>query len=156
MRIFFIAFILLICSQHSANAQLGITTKVRYEGATKYETSGNEKTNIKEFKTVSGHIAVFEDRKLLIWYDAKNNVKETFIIDHIEDIEGNTAYACIAKRCKGSDIKVKGQDSKRFWGSYKTIRPDIVLQKGEETYITDTKWKRPKNNQPSVEDLRQM
>ena len=33
------------------------------------------------------------------------------------------------------------------------MRPDIVIQKGEETYIIDTKWKRPKNNQPSLEDL---
>ena len=62
----------------------------------------------------------------------------------------------LRKECKGTDVKVKGQESKRFWGSYKTIRPDIVLQKGEETYIIDTKWKRPKNNQPSVDDLRQM
>jgi 5-methylcytosine-specific restriction enzyme subunit McrC len=64
--------------------------------------------------------------------------------------------AMLKKECKGTDIKVKGQDSKRFWGSYKTIRPDIVLEKGEETYIIDTKWKRPTNKQPSVEDLRQM
>ena len=64
--------------------------------------------------------------------------------------------AMVRKECRGTDIKVKGQESKRFWGSYKTIRPDIVLEKGEETYVIDTKWKRPSNNQPSVEDLRQL
>lgn len=52
--------------------------------------------------------------------------------------------------------QVHGQESKTFYGSYRTIRPDIVLRKGEETYIIDTKWKRPTNKQPSVEDLRQM
>ena len=62
----------------------------------------------------------------------------------------------LRKECKGTDIIVKGQASKKFWGAYKTIRPDIVIEKGEETYIVDTKWKRPSNNQPSVEDLRQM
>lgn len=62
----------------------------------------------------------------------------------------------LKKECRGTDVKVTGQESKRFWGSYKTIRPDIVLKRGEETFIIDTKWKRPTNNQPSVEDLRQM
>lgn len=62
----------------------------------------------------------------------------------------------LKKACAGTDLLVTGQESKKFWGSYKTIRPDIVLKKGDETYIIDTKWKRPTNNQPSVEDLRQM
>ena len=51
---------------------------------------------------------------------------------------------------------VSGQESKRFYGSYRTIRPDIVLRKGEETYIIDTKWKRPNKKSASIEDLRQM
>ena len=51
---------------------------------------------------------------------------------------------------------VHGQESKRFYGSYRTIRPDIVLRRGEETFIIDTKWKRPTNKSASIEDLRQM
>ncbi|ANW96014.1 restriction endonuclease [Wenyingzhuangia fucanilytica] len=62
----------------------------------------------------------------------------------------------LKKTCRGSEIIVKGQASKKFWGTYRTIRPDIVLQKGAETIIIDTKWKKPKNSQPSIEDLRQM
>lgn len=62
----------------------------------------------------------------------------------------------LQKACRGTEYKVKGQDSKRFWGTYRTIRPDIVIEKGEEIFIIDTKWKRPTNNQPSIEDLRQM
>ncbi len=61
----------------------------------------------------------------------------------------------LQKACEGTDILVSGQESKYFWGP-NTLRPDIVLRKGTETYIIDTKWKRPKNNNASVSDLRQM
>ncbi|NBW59562.1 MAG: restriction endonuclease [Crocinitomicaceae bacterium] len=53
-------------------------------------------------------------------------------------------------------ILVTGQESKTFYGSHRTIRPDIVLKKGGETIIIDTKWKRPTNKAASIEDLRQM
>lgn len=36
------------------------------------------------------------------------------------------------------------------------IRPDIVIEKGKETFIIDTKWKNIKANKPSTADLRQM
>lgn len=55
-----------------------------------------------------------------------------------------------------SNWTVSGQESKRFYGSYRTIRPDIVLRNGEETVIIDTKWKRPVDKSASIEDLRQM
>jgi 5-methylcytosine-specific restriction enzyme subunit McrC len=51
---------------------------------------------------------------------------------------------------------ITGQESKKFYGSHRTIRPDIVLRKGDETIIIDTKWKRPTNKVASIEDLRQM
>ena len=53
-------------------------------------------------------------------------------------------------------FEVNGQESKVFYGSGRTIRPDIVLRKGEETIIIDTKWKRPYDASASIEDLRQM
>ena len=52
--------------------------------------------------------------------------------------------------------EITGQESKTFYGSHRTIRPDIVLKKGTETIIIDTKWKRPTNKTASIEDLRQM
>jgi 5-methylcytosine-specific restriction enzyme subunit McrC len=52
--------------------------------------------------------------------------------------------------------EITGQESKTFYGSQRTIRPDIVLRKGDETIIIDTKWKRPTNKVASIEDLRQM
>ena len=52
--------------------------------------------------------------------------------------------------------EVSGQETKTFYGSHRTIRPDIVLRKGSDTFIIDTKWKRPTNKVASIEDLRQM
>lgn len=63
----------------------------------------------------------------------------------------------LKKECRGTKTKVKGQASKKFWGPYRTIRPDIVIeQEGGETIILDTKWKKPPNRSASIEDLRQM
>lgn len=52
--------------------------------------------------------------------------------------------------------RIIGQESKRFYGKNRTIRPDILLYQNETKFIIDTKWKRPLNNTPSIEDLRQM
>jgi 5-methylcytosine-specific restriction enzyme subunit McrC len=53
------------------------------------------------------------------------------------------------------NIGVPRQKSKPFWNGI-TIRPDIVIEKGDETYIIDTKWKNISGNKPSTNDLRQM
>ncbi len=56
-------------------------------------------------------------------------------------------------------FKVYGQESKGFWNNI-SIRPDIVLEKGEgdnkQTFIIDTKWKNIDYSEPSTNDLRQM
>ena len=52
--------------------------------------------------------------------------------------------------------QITGQESRLFYGAYRTIRPDIVLRRGNEVFILDTKWKRPPNKSASIEDLRQM
>ena len=52
-------------------------------------------------------------------------------------------------------VKISEQESKSFWGG-NSLRPDVVLRKGSQTFIIDTKWKRPKNNTASVSDLRLM
>lgn len=56
---------------------------------------------------------------------------------------------------KEKGISVEGQDSKFFW-SNKSLRPDIIVQKGDKKVVVDTKWKCPDNNAASVTDLRQM
>jgi 5-methylcytosine-specific restriction enzyme subunit McrC len=52
-------------------------------------------------------------------------------------------------------FEVFGQKSKVFWNGI-TIRPDIVIRNGSDTYIIDTKWKKINGNKPSIEDLKQM
>lgn len=52
--------------------------------------------------------------------------------------------------------EIRGQEKKYFHGSWRTLRPDMVLRNGVETFIIDTKWKIPSNNSASIEDLRQM
>lgn len=42
-----------------------------------------------------------------------------------------------------------------FWENMK-LEPDIVLHYGTKSVVIDTKWKRPKNDYPSPEDLRQV
>ena len=64
---------------------------------------------------------------------------------------------CLKKATKDeySNIEVNGQRSKTFWNGI-TIRPDIVIEKGDETFIIDTKWKNINGSKPSTNDLRQM
>lgn len=61
-----------------------------------------------------------------------------------------------ANQHSNQNWKVTGQESKQFYGRYRSIRPDIVLDQDGTKYVIDTKWKRPFNNTASIEDLRQM
>lgn len=90
----------------------------------------------------SPDISSGKEKMLSLLFDM-NELWETYITKQLE------------KACVGTDIKVSGQESKSFWG-YNSLRPDIVLRKGSQTIIIDTKWKRPKNSKASVSDLRQM
>lgn len=61
---------------------------------------------------------------------------------------------------KKHGLQVFAQNSKSFWkptnGPRRTIRPDIRIVIGDQTFICDTKWKVLKDNRPSMEDIRQM
>lgn len=50
---------------------------------------------------------------------------------------------------------VSGQNATPFWKDI-TVRPDILLVKGSERFIIDTKWKNIDYSKPSTDDLRQM
>ena len=62
------------------------------------------------------------------------------------------------------EYDVREQLPSGFWrpieGSIRTIRPDIVIYKNPEKeqsdIVLDTKWKRPANNKPGDDDLKQM
>tara|TARA_B110000285_G_C14876837_1_gene491897 strand:+ start:120 stop:572 length:453 start_codon:yes stop_codon:yes gene_type:complete len=51
---------------------------------------------------------------------------------------------------------VFGQESKSFYGTSRSIRPDIVIRKENEVFVIDTKWKRPNKMSANIEDLKQM
>ena len=61
----------------------------------------------------------------------------------------------ILQKHKKDEEKVFSQESKRFWKN-KCIRPDIILQVEQKTFVIDTKWKIIETNNPSDEDLKQM
>lgn len=64
-------------------------------------------------------------------------------------------------RASSSSYSITRQNSKEFWyntstASYKKLRPDIVVTKGGQTIVLDTKWKILTDAQPSDEDLKQL
>lgn len=61
----------------------------------------------------------------------------------------------ILQKHKTDKMQVFSQDSKKFWKN-KCIRPDIILQIEQKTFVIDTKWKMIETNNPSDEDLKQM
>lgn len=59
------------------------------------------------------------------------------------------------KREETEILKISAQQRQKFWEN-KEVRPDIVLSRGEETFIIDTKWKIIDKNSPADDDLKQM
>lgn len=59
------------------------------------------------------------------------------------------------KQSYAENVFVTGQESKLFWQNT-SIRPDIVVEIDKQKFILDTKWKNIENEEPSVQDLRQM
>jgi len=57
-------------------------------------------------------------------------------------------------------VEVHAQNKKVFWlpdyGRSSSMRPDILLKRGSQTVVLDTKWKRPNGYGPSPDDLRQL
>lgn len=60
----------------------------------------------------------------------------------------------ILREASPKGIKVLGKRSKLFWKSNR-LEPDIILQKDNDIYIIDTKWKHPEKK-TSIKDLRQV
>lgn len=65
------------------------------------------------------------------------------------------------KKAAGPGIRVERQAKKDFWhhttlGYAKTIRPDIVVHRGDKRVVIDTKWKLIEDDRPGDEDLKQL
>lgn len=75
-----------------------------------------------------------------------NELWEEYVLKMLRrEINSNPLY---------KDFTIHGQQSRAFWG-YNKLKPDIVIEANNQTYIIDTKWKRP-GYSASVEDLRQV
>ncbi|WP_282079214.1 McrC family protein [Aquimarina algiphila] len=66
-------------------------------------------------------------------------------------------FVMLQKYCRENDldIEVNAQQTKPFINS-NYLQPDIVIKKGNKSYIIDTKWKVPESSTASISDLRQM
>ncbi len=58
-------------------------------------------------------------------------------------------------KSKDENTQVLPQRRQQFWEN-KVIKPDIVIRRGDETFIIDTKWKVLDQSKPSDNDLKQM
>jgi 5-methylcytosine-specific restriction enzyme subunit McrC len=68
-------------------------------------------------------------------------------------------YRALVREEKDHGVKIRFQNSKTFWQSdkvSKSIRPDLVIQKGQETFVVDTKWKVIDSLKPDDDDLKQI
>ncbi len=70
-------------------------------------------------------------------------------------------YRRLKKEETNNGITVHRQQSKDFWKGehmyhHKTVRPDMIIKKGDETIVIDTKWKLIPDMTPGDEDLKQM
>jgi 5-methylcytosine-specific restriction enzyme subunit McrC len=77
------------------------------------------------------------------------------ILFNMNDLWEQYVFVKLKKYANNNNLKVFGQTAKRFW-NYRLLKPDILLIKGNENYIIDTKWKNVRNKEVSTEDLRQV
>ena len=83
----------------------------------------------------------------------KNNVLA--ILFNMNDLWEQYVFVKLKKYANKNGLKVYAQRSKQFW-NYRLLKPDILLIKGGEKYIIDTKWKNVRNKDVSTQDLRQI
>jgi len=76
------------------------------------------------------------------------------ILFNMNDLWEEFIYRQLIKT-KNEGVEVLPQRRKKFWEN-KEIKPDIVIKKGEETFIIDTKWKVLDQASPSDDDLKQI
>lgn len=65
------------------------------------------------------------------------------------------------RKAANINVKVTRQQSQKFWKMEnsiypKTVRPDIVINRGDDTIVVDTKWKLISDFTPADDDLKQM
>ncbi|MFV5692935.1 McrC family protein [Flavobacterium sp. LT1R49] len=90
------------------------------------------------------NVSTGKENMLALLFDM-NSLWEEYVLVRLKQAAENVVF----------NVEVHGQRSKPFWNGI-NIRPDIVIKKGNETFIIDTKWKNINGSKPSTDDLRQM
>lgn len=126
---------------------------------------------IKEIAITKSHFDQVKLNRKTKDYDEALKIAKMIILNYSPDIKGGNEnmiallfnmnhlwekyiYKMLKRDCP-VEYDISEQKSKDFWET-KTIRPDIVIKKGEATFIIDTKWKIIDNAEPSDADLKQM
>ena len=113
--------------------------------------------NIRIDRKVSPYIRALELARLIILEYSPNisSGKESMISILFDMNKLWEEYVLkILKEASPKGVEVLGKRSKLFWKSNR-LEPDIILQKDDDIYIIDTKWKHPEKK-ASIEDLRQI
>ncbi len=125
----------------------------------------NIKVNTKTFENI------YFDRKTK-HYENAINIAKLILLNFSPDIVSGTNHVLailfnmndlweqyvlvkLKKYARKHNLKVYGQTVKRFW-NHRLLKPDILLEKDDEKFIIDTKWKNVRNKEVSMEDLRQI
>lgn len=131
---------------------------------------------IKDVRIQEHHFSQLTENRKSIHYAEAIKIAKMIILNYSPDIKSGHEnmlallfdmnklweeyiYRVLVREEKTSGIKVNFQNSKTFWQSdkvNKTIRPDLVIQKGDETFIIDTKWKVIDSLKPDDDDLKQI
>ncbi|MFN7703575.1 MAG: McrC family protein [Chryseotalea sp.] len=130
---------------------------------------------IKEVHIQKHHFdRIIENRKTVPYYEALK-IARMIILNYSPDIKGGGEnmlallfdmnklweeyiYRSLLK-VKPDDVAINFQNSKTFWQSdslSKAIRPDLVISRGRETFVIDTKWKIINSLKPDDDDLKQI
>lgn len=130
---------------------------------------------VKEVHIQKNHFdRIIENRKTVPYYEALK-IARMIILNYSPDIKGGGEnmlallfdmnklweeyiYRSLL-RVKPDDVAINFQNSKTFWQSdslRKSIRPDLVIRRGSETFVIDTKWKIINSLKPDDDDLKQI
>ncbi|MEX2336527.1 MAG: restriction endonuclease [Fulvivirga sp.] len=114
--------------------------------------------NLKFDRKTGAYKKAIEIAKMIILNyspDIKGGNNDLFaLLFDMNDLWEEFIYRQLLK-VRDPDLKVHFQNHDYFWASRK-IKPDIIIEKGNEKIVIDTKWKIINNAQPSDEDLRQI
>lgn len=131
---------------------------------------------IKHIKIQEHHFNQLTENRKSVHYAEAIKISKMIILNYSPDIKSGHEnmlallfdmnklweeyiYRILVREEKEHGIKVNFQNSKTFWQSdkvSKTIRPDLVIKKGEDIFIIDTKWKVIDSLKPDDDDLKQI